>query len=126
LLALDTNVLVRCILKDDQAQSELAIALLETHLCWIGTTVVLESYWVLTAIAGLSKTDALLALQIVFGQKNVTLDNATAVATALQNALQNNLDFPDALHVALMPSGCAFATFDKKLIAKLPESTHPA
>ena len=46
MIALDTNVLARWILRDDAEQAEIAESVLSGP-CWVGATVFLELGWVL-------------------------------------------------------------------------------
>ena len=47
MIATDTNVLVRLLVNDDEAQGSRARAAFEVEDIWIGKTVLLETFWVL-------------------------------------------------------------------------------
>ncbi len=47
MLAVDTNVLVRLVTRDDPDQARRAFALFKRERLWIGKTVLLETEWVL-------------------------------------------------------------------------------
>ncbi len=56
-------------------------------------------------------------LRDVAGLPNVELEDARAVADALA-ALEQGLDFADALHLASSGGATRFITFDRKLIRR--------
>jgi predicted nucleic-acid-binding protein len=114
-IALDTNVLARLILRDDPKQHAAAEKLISQSRDYaVPVTVVLELVWVLesaehTAIEVARAISALIALP------NVHIQHADAVAAATAH-YRTGADFADALHHALSPAPrhTAFATFDKK------------
>lgn len=50
MIAIDTNVLVRLLVNDDEAQGSRARAVFEVEEIWIGKTVLLETFWVLRSV----------------------------------------------------------------------------
>jgi len=49
-LAVDTNVVVRLLVNDDERQAAVARRLFESDEIWIGVTVLLEAAWVLESV----------------------------------------------------------------------------
>ena len=47
MIAIDTNILVRLVTRDDDAQAKRAAALFEREAIYVGKTVLLETEWVL-------------------------------------------------------------------------------
>ena len=112
--AIDTNVLIRFLTADDAAQAATARAIFAAGDLFIGVTVVLEAEWVLRAGYGFAPDAVAEGLRRVGGLPGVTIEDAGAVAEAL-DAMAAGADFADALHVA-RAGGCeVFLTFDKRL-----------
>ena len=114
-IALDTNVLVRCIVADDARQTPLAIQLLE-HAggAFIARSVLLETEWVLRAAYRLSRTAIHRSLMAVCGLPQVQLEQPEQVAQALAD-FATGMDFADALHLATAEAaGAEFQTFDAR------------
>jgi predicted nucleic-acid-binding protein len=130
-IALDTNVLARLLLKDDPKQHAAAERLLgQTRDYAVPTTVILELVWVLES-TGRGPQDVSAAISAVIAQANVHVQHADAVAAAIAH-YRAGADFADALHHALSPAPThtAFATFDKQFTnfakrAKLSPSVAP-
>jgi predicted nucleic-acid-binding protein len=122
-LAVDTNVVVRLLVNDDQRQGAVARRLFESNEIFIGVTVLLESAWVLESVYELSAGDAVKALRGLLGLPNVRVEDAGAVAAAL-DAVSKGLEIADALHLVRAPEGAEFVTFDRAL-AKTGKKIRP-
>jgi predicted nucleic acid-binding protein len=114
-LAVDTNVIVRLLVNDDERQGSEARRLFESEEIWIGVTVLLEAARVLESVYELSPTETVKALRALLGLPNVRVEDAAAVATALE-ATGRGLDLADALHLARAPEETEFVTFDRALV----------
>jgi predicted nucleic-acid-binding protein len=114
MVAIDTNVLVRLLVRDDHAQAKRALALFDKNEIYICKTVLLETEWVLRFSYELSEPAILNALQSVVGLPQVTVEDAPAVAEAL-GLLEAGMDFADALHLCSNREAAPFATFDKRM-----------
>jgi len=114
MLAVDTNVVVRLLVNDDQRQAAQARRLFETDEIWIGVTVLLESAWVLESVYGLASAEAADALRGLLGLPNVQVEDATTVVRAL-DAAKAGLELADALHLVRAPEDAVFVTFDRAL-----------
>lgn len=116
MIAVDTNVLVRLIVADDEGQGKRAAELFaRTAQVFIAKTVVLETAWVLQSAYGFARHDVAGALRRLAGLSNVVLEDAEQVAFALDLA-SCDVDFADALHVAACREAGTFYTFDRRLI----------
>jgi len=113
-LAVDTNVVVRLLVNDDERQGAKARALFESGDVWIGATVLLEAAWVLESVYGLDAVEAAESLDRLLGLPNVRIENPGAIATALAAAKQG-VELADALHLCRAPEDVEFATFDRAL-----------
>lgn len=116
--ALDTNVLARFFIDDPDdpqatRQRPAAIAALAQR-CFVSATVVLEFEWVMRGFYELSPKDIGRVLRALASIEHVTLEDRDAVLSAVE-ALDQGLEFADALHLARSARASAFATFDQRL-----------
>ena len=117
MVSIDTNILVRFLIRDDEPQAQLARNLMQSSQVAVGATVLLELDWVLRSIYGLAKGDVLQQVAALIALPNVHLGDRAAVECALGWTMQG-LDFADALHLA-SAGGCdAFITFDRALMSR--------
>lgn len=114
MLAIDTNVLVRFLAKDDPEQSQKARALIERETIFVALTVLLEAEWVLRGAYGFDRERLLKAFRAFAGLKTVVIQDPRALSKAIAWA-EAGMDFADALHLAQMGQSEAFATFDARL-----------
>ncbi len=117
MVAVDTNILVRFLVKDDLAQFQRAEKLLQDHEIYIPDMVLLETEWVLRFAYNLSPDAILQGFLLLLGMENVNVRDASAVKQALDWFAQK-MDFADAWHLALSQSCQRFATFDDKLVKR--------
>ena len=112
MIALDTNLLARLLLRDDAAQHARVKALLQTDQVFTApATVFLELVWVLEA-NDCTPADIERGLNLLLGLGNFKPPQVDAVRDALRGYAQG-MDFADALHLALSAGDDAFMTFDK-------------
>lgn len=119
MIAVDTNVAVRMLMRDDERQWAIADRAFRTSRVWIGATVLLEIEWVLRGGYGLERKQVAEALRGLCRLENVSLENAQAFDRAV-DAMENGLDFADALHAA-MSASCGIevlVTFDKGFLSR--------
>ena len=126
MLGIDTNVLVRFLVRDDQTQFEKARKLLKREVSsgrrvFINQLVLLEAEWVLRSRYGLPKTQMLETISGLLDAPDIQLEDEPAVEEALFIWRDANADFADCLIGARNRRlGCkATATFDTKAL-KLP------
>jgi len=113
MLAIDTNVFVRCLTGDHPIQSARAKALIEGEDVFVCTAVLLETEWVLRGIHDYSSQRIIAAPRAFAGLPRVEIEAPASIATAFDWADQG-MDFADALHLA-KAAGCnSFVTFDRK------------
>ena len=118
MIALDTNVLLRCIMLDDESQLRVAQQLLGYPAgVFIAKSVLLEVEWALREVFELPQASVLGALNKVCGMSHVHLESAEHVAQALLDYAQG-MDFADALHAASSQADECLYTFDKKFVKK--------
>ncbi len=114
MIAIDTNILVRLVVRDDDVQAGRAAALFEHNEVYVCKTVLLEAEWVLRFSYELDRPVILDVLKKVAGLPQVTVEDSPAVAEAL-DIFEAGMDFADALHLASSRDAMQFATFDECL-----------
>lgn len=112
--AIDTNIIVRFLTRDDKDQAKKARAIIGDGDLFIATSVMLESEWVLRSAYGFSSSEITSALRSVAGLPGIILEDAPLLAQALEWT-DLGMDFADALHLARASDCDAFFTFDKRL-----------
>lgn len=126
MLGIDTNVLVRFLVRDDEAQFKKAKKLIRREVSarrqvFISQLVLLETEWVLRSRYGFQKTELLQTLSGLLDAADVQFEDEPAIEEALFAWKENTVGFADCLIGAQNRRlGCsATATFDQKA-AKLP------
>jgi predicted nucleic-acid-binding protein len=116
-LAVDTNLIVRFLTRDDEDQFARAEAVIKGERpLFVSLTVLLETEWVLRRGYRFSTQRIVEALRAFIGLPGLLLQEGAVAVLALDWAEQG-LDFADALHLA-QSQGCdAFLTFDQELVA---------
>jgi predicted nucleic-acid-binding protein len=115
MIAVDTNVVIRLLTRDDERQYSRACRLFEKETIYISDTVLLETGWVLQAVYELGREHIFSALAGLIGLPNVQIDRLERIETAL-SWYRDGLDFADALHLAVSSPCGTMATFDKAFV----------
>ena len=116
MLAVDTNIIVRYLTADHPEQFAKAKALIGGEDVYVGTTVLLETEWVLRRGYRFSRGQIIAALTAFAGLPRVLLEDPALAAKALKWT-RSGMDFADALHLA-KTGGCeAFVSFDQRFAA---------
>lgn len=114
MIALDTNILARLLLKDDEKQYRTAVSLLQKKQEYTAPpSVLLELVWVLQ-VNDCTRDEIVKGLYALFGLPNFRPMAFANMACALQ-WYEAGMDFADAVHLALCTKTDGFATFDKEL-----------
>ena len=120
MLAVDTNVLVRLLARDDARQA-LAADQAIARGAWISHLVLAEAVWVLDAVYTRTAKQLIAALDLLLIHESLVLQDADVVGAALtQFRAKPALGFSDCLvlEIARKAGHMPLATFDKAL-AKL-------
>lgn len=117
MIAIDTNILVRLVTRDDDGQAKRAAALFEREEIYVCKTVLLETEWVLRFSYELDRSAILNVLKNVAGLPQVIVEDSAAVAHAL-DLFEAGMDFADALHLVSGREAAQFATFDERLVKR--------
>jgi predicted nucleic-acid-binding protein len=113
-IALDTNILVRLLTRDDPAQVRAAVRAIRGRRLWVAKTVLLETEWVLRYTYELSTDVIQASLRRLMGLARLEIEDRECVLLALASYAQG-LDFADALHLASSRGAEAFLSFDRPL-----------
>jgi predicted nucleic-acid-binding protein len=119
--AIDTNVLVRLLTRDDTKQVAAAEAFVEKG-AWVSHLALAETTWVLTAVYELRPPAIATAVEMLLNHRSLTLEEPEVVANALQNyRRRSTLGFSDCLMLELARKAghLPLGTFDRAL-GKLP------
>lgn len=115
--AVDTNVLVRLITRDDLKQTAAAEAFVEDG-AWVSLLVLAEAVWVLDSVYEITPAALARAIHMIMNHRHLTIQDATVVNSALANFTAHpSLGFSDCLILAVAKASGhqPLATFDRKL-----------
>ncbi len=119
-VAVDTNVLVRAVVRDDPAQARVAAKVLtEADLIAIALPCLCELVWVLRRVYGFANADVAIAIRALLAVANVEM-NRPAVEAGL-SVLDVGGDFADGViaYEGNWLGGETFVSFDKKAVSLL-------
>jgi len=115
--AIDTNVLVRLIVRDDAKQAAAADAFVRDG-AWVSHLVLAETFWVLTSGYGLTATLAGKVVEALLDHESLVIQDADAVRAALRRCrTRRGSGFTDCLilEVAARAGQAPLGTFDRHL-----------
>jgi predicted nucleic-acid-binding protein len=122
-IAVDTNILVRLLARDDTHQWQLALKLLAENVLVVGSTVLLETEWVLKSQFGYSRQTVATLLGGLAELENLQFQEPDRVLVSLR-AFHAGMDFADAMHVAGAADIETFVTFDRDLARRARQNIH--
>lgn len=112
---LDTNAVVRYLVRDNPDQADKVAALLTTEKnIQIFDHIILESSFVLKSVYEIRKEEIVEGLSFLLKLPNIK--SSSKIKNALELYSRLNVSFSDALLLALLPKNANLASFDKKLI----------
>jgi predicted nucleic-acid-binding protein len=115
--AIDTNVLVRLIARDDARQAAAAEAFVEKG-AWVPVLALAEATWVLATVYELSSKDLAKMIEMLLDHRDLVLQDSEAVQEALKLfKAKPALGFSDCLmlHLARKAGHLPLGTFDRSL-----------
>jgi predicted nucleic-acid-binding protein len=115
MLAVDTNVLVRLIARDEPTQVRVAEEFVSKG-AWISHLVFAETVWVLDSVYGLSRDKLTVAVEMLLNHRELTLQDSDVVSEALENYRKRTaVDFSDCLvlGIAKKAGHIPIGTFDR-------------
>lgn len=119
MIAIDTNVLVRILVNDKQAEQQCRLArelIAKQNAIWICREVLIETLWVLQSNYQFKKDQILLALETLRHHPDIVLENAENLAANLELFSAGNVGFADCVILnEAKQQQLVLHTFDKKL-----------
>ena len=119
--ALDTNVLVRFLVRDDKKQAEIVYRLFKraesrNDPFFVPLLVVLETIWVLESVYEIPREEIRASLQKLLLMPILIFEAQSALQRTLSSAQTNKIDLADLLiaHSAKFSNCDGVLTFDKK------------
>ena len=102
MIALDTNVLIRFLVRDDEAQAAKARRLVERCAeagdhCLVSNPVLCELEWVLESVYGASRSEVASAVEGLLSMPPFQVEDAELTQQALQAYAKGKADFSDYL-----------------------------
>jgi len=120
MIGLDTNVLVRYIVQDEERQASIATEAVEACSVetpgWISTIVLCETIWVLSRAYDYEKATIRAVLERILLASELVVEQQAQAWSALHDFARGNADFSDYLIAHMnQAAGCEYTiTFDRK------------
>lgn len=115
--AVDTNVLVRLVTRDDRKQVAAAESFISKG-AWVSTLVLVEATWVLASVYELTHPELVTAIDMLLHHRDLTIQDSETIAAALEQYRRRPaLGFSDCLilEVARKAGHLPLGTFDRDL-----------
>jgi predicted nucleic-acid-binding protein len=115
--AVDTNVLVRLVARDDPKQVSAAEAFVGRG-AWVSHLVLVEAVWVLASVYELEASAIATAVEMLLNHRDLTIQDADAVTAALDHyRARPAVGFSDCLvlELARRAGHLPLGTFDRSL-----------
>jgi predicted nucleic-acid-binding protein len=115
MLAVDTNVVVRLVARDDHGQVHAAEQFVSKG-AWVSHFVLAQTLWVLDSVYDLSREQVATAVEMLLNHRDLTLQDADVVTSALDHYRgRSDVDFSDCLvlEIARKAGHWPVATFDR-------------
>lgn len=113
MIAIDTNVLARLLLRDNALQTDMADTLLATETLFVADGVFMEAEWVLRS-AGWDRGQIAEAFAAISAHRNIVVEDTRLTCWALARHA-DGADMADMLHLVAGSRATEFVTFDQKL-----------
>jgi predicted nucleic-acid-binding protein len=121
MIAIDTNVIVRLMVNDDERQSRAAERFIREHggsgdPCYVSHATLIETVWVLETVYGFDRGMVADALAGILEAEQLEFDSPIDIAAAVDDFRQGRAEFADCLigRINLL-AGCTHTvTFDRK------------
>jgi predicted nucleic-acid-binding protein len=120
-IGIDTNVIVRLIVNDDERQSRAAERFIQEHCsaespAYVSNVVLAETVWVLETVYGYDRAGVADALTLCLEVEQIEFDSPADIAAAIEDFRRGQVEFVDCLIGRTnLFDGCEYtATFDRK------------
>jgi predicted nucleic-acid-binding protein len=121
--AIDTNLLVRLVTRDDVNQVSAAEAFVERG-AWVSHLALAEATWVLSSVYDRDASDIAMAIQMLLNHRSLTIQDPDVVTAALEHFRKRpTVGFSDCLmlEISRKSGHLPLGTFDRDL-ARLPDT----
>jgi predicted nucleic-acid-binding protein len=115
--AIDTNALIRLIVRDDTDQARLAMNF-TIDGAWVSHLVLAEAIWVLSSVYAMGKAAISTAVEMLLDQYDLVIQEPEVVTSALADyRAHNGVEFTDCLilQIARKAGHLPLGTFDRAL-----------
>lgn len=115
--AVDTNVVVRIVTRDDEKQAKVADAFIEGG-AWVSHVVLAETMWVLGDVYDLDHSEIATAIDMLLEHRSLIIEDPEVVEMALEHYRRKpSLGFSDCLilEIARKTEHLPLGTFDRNL-----------
>lgn len=115
--AVDTNVLVRLVVRDDADQVRAAEEFIASG-AWVSHLVLAETIWVLDAVYERTPEQVAMAVDVLLNHQHLAVQDSDAVAAAIESfRMRPSLGFSDCLvlEIARKAGHLPLGTFDREL-----------
>jgi predicted nucleic-acid-binding protein len=115
--AVDTNIVVRIVTRDDEDQAAAADEFIARG-AWISHLVLAEAAWVLTSVYRIGHTEVARILEMLLNHESLTVEDPDVVAAALVHYRSRpKIGFSDCLvlEIAKKAGHLPLGTFDRDL-----------
>ena len=125
-IGLDTNVLIRFAVEDDEVQARAVRRLIDElesgSVFYVNLAVILEAVWTLRRFYKYSQEECLVFVEGLLEQRAVELDDHEVIGHALLDCRDTGSDFADAVIAQLnRHAGCRVTvTFDRNAARNIP------
>jgi predicted nucleic-acid-binding protein len=126
-ITVDTNVLLRAVVRDDKRQADLAANVLRNaELIAVAVPCLCEFVWVLRRVYGFAASEVAAAIRTLLATRNLETNRA-AVEQGLA-VLEAGGDFADGAiaYEGRWLGGETFVSFDRRAVEKLVRTGEPA
>lgn len=126
MIGVDTNVLVRLLVRDNAAQLDAAVRFLAKRSpddpAFVSSVVVAEFAWVLDKSYGYSSEAIHNAMDWLFDSENIVVERSDLIEDAVLGAREAKADISDAVIAALAEDAGASktVTFDRPAAKRIP------
>lgn len=111
--SIDTNILVRWLMRDDAEQAAIADEIMAGNI-EIPHTVLLEFEWVMRSVGKAAREDISGMMQYLLAVDTVYIEKRDLVRWAVERYVAG-ADWADMIHLVAINSGDNFLTFDRSL-----------
>lgn len=116
MIVVDTNVILRYLLNDNEELSSKATEIIDNNDIFIPTEVIVEASYVLKKVYNVHKEKIFEAIKLLINMEGISFQNRDTIELAFKTYSEENLDIVDCMLFAYSKNEkYNVATFDKKL-----------